>query len=104
VPREDPKELGRLAQQLAETSDPDEAARLKERLRRGFYDKEGELPKFTEWQQPAHELFQLGNEHANIVACPGLQYREFTPEQMKAISDAITVALVSVTRALTGDE
>ena len=32
-----PKELGLLAKQLAAASDPIEAARLKERLTRGFY-------------------------------------------------------------------
>ncbi len=32
-----PKELGTLAKQLANTSDPVEAARLKERITRGFY-------------------------------------------------------------------
>lgn len=32
-----PEELEQLAQQLAEASDPVEAARLKERLMRGFY-------------------------------------------------------------------
>jgi hypothetical protein len=32
-----PEELGSLAKQLAKASDPVEAARLKERLTRGFY-------------------------------------------------------------------
>ena len=32
-----PKELGLLAKQLAKTSDPREAVRLKERITRGFY-------------------------------------------------------------------
>jgi len=32
-----PKELGTLAKRLAETTDPGEAARLRERLTRGFY-------------------------------------------------------------------
>ena len=32
-----PKELSRLAKRLAETSDPTEAAKLKEQLARGFY-------------------------------------------------------------------
>jgi hypothetical protein len=32
-----PKELGLLAKRLAQESDPKEAARLKERLTRGFY-------------------------------------------------------------------
>ena len=32
-----PEELGKLASQLSECSDPSEAARLKEQLTRGFY-------------------------------------------------------------------
>lgn len=32
-----PEELGLLAKQLADTKDPREAARLRERLTRGFY-------------------------------------------------------------------
>jgi len=32
-----PEELGALAEQLLKTTDPIEAARLKERLTRGFY-------------------------------------------------------------------
>jgi len=32
-----PKELGVLAKKLSQTSNPKEAARLKERLTRGFY-------------------------------------------------------------------
>ena len=32
-----PKELGLLAKKLASSSDPEEAAKLKERLARGFY-------------------------------------------------------------------
>lgn len=32
-----PEELGLLAKQLAKTADPEEAARLKEQLTRGFY-------------------------------------------------------------------
>ncbi len=35
--RLDPEELGLLAKQLASASDPIEAARIKERLTRGFY-------------------------------------------------------------------
>ncbi len=35
--RLNPEELGELARQLAESSDPTETARLKERLTRGFY-------------------------------------------------------------------
>lgn len=35
-----PEELGVLAAQLAETSDPDEAQRIEEKLVRGFYGPE----------------------------------------------------------------